>query len=134
MQPFYKELISNANTSRVNHCKITDKPNSITQYVAYMLDRTNTMFEYKGLPDTIPAYLLETYLQTLGYAAFIQIDKSDFVTITSPAKISIESGLYILYGGIGGEHDLYYRPKLFTAANPHLKESLQCTILYPDNP
>ena len=34
------------------------------------------------------------------------------------------------FGGIGGERDIYYRPSVFTLANPRLKESLMCPIVY----
>ena len=44
-------------------CDILDKNRSIYNYVMLMFDRTNQMFEYSGLPDTIPAYMLELYLQ-----------------------------------------------------------------------
>ena len=110
-------------------CDILDKPRSVRQYVAYMLDRTNSMFEWSGLPDTIPAYVLELYLQIFGYAAFIEVKST--TPINAPYKLDTPPGVYIFYGGIGGERDIYYRPKLFTAANPRLKGSIQSTILYP---
>lgn len=108
--------------------KILNKELSIKQYVSYMLDRTNTMFEYTGLPDTIPAYMLELYLQIFGYAAFVKVE--DTREINTPQVIDQPPGLYIFFGGIGGERDIYYRPKMFTAANPRLKGSVQSTILY----
>ena len=107
---------------------ILDKERGMKQYVSYMLDRTNTMFEYTGLPDTIPAYMLELYLQIFGYAAFVEVKETNplraFQTVETPP------GLYIFFGGVGGERDIYYRPKLFTAANPRLKGAVQSTILY----
>ena len=48
-------------------CDILDKRKSIYNYVLMMFDRTNQMFEYKGLPDTIPPYMLELYLQINGH-------------------------------------------------------------------
>ena len=36
--------------------------------IAYMLARTQSMFEYDGLPDTIPPRMLELYLQSNGSA------------------------------------------------------------------
>ena len=107
---------------------VLDKPRSMRQYVAYMLDRTNSMFEYSGLPDTIPAYMLELYLQIFGYAAFIEV--KDDNPIHYPSLVSTKPGVYIFFGGIGGERDIYYRPKLFTAANPRLKNSIKATIIY----
>lgn len=107
---------------------ILDKEHGVKQYVAYMLDRTSTMFEWSGLPDTIPAYMLELYLQTFGYAAFVKVDETQ--PIRTPEEVQIPAGVYIFFGGIGGERDIYYRPKMFTAANPRLKGSIQSTIIY----
>lgn len=104
---------------------VLDKQSGQRQYVAYMLDRTNSMFEYTNLPPTIPSYMLELYLQIFGYASFINITESDLKsTTTSPA------GLYIFFGGIGGERDLYYRPTLFIASNPQLKNSINADIIW----
>lgn len=108
---------------------ILNKERGIKQYIAYMLDRTNCMFEYEGLPDTIPAYVLELYLQTFGYAAFVEVKSTNPIYLNGPTPTP--PGLYVFFGGVGGERDIYYRPKLFTAANPRLKGSIQSTIVYP---
>lgn len=118
-------------------CSIMDKDRGVKNYVNYMLDRTNSMFEWEGLPDTIPQYMLELYLQIFGYAAFTYVDETN--SIQYPDTSPQSPGIYIMYGGIGGERDIYYRPKLFTGANPRIKNSIQSTILYPgdtivDNP
>lgn len=107
---------------------ILDKEIGRKQYVNYMLDRTNQMFEYENLPDTIPAYMLELYLQIFGYAAFVKIDEGK--TIDGFSHTETPAGIYIFFGGIGGERDIYYRPTLFIAANPRLKSSVNCTIVY----
>ena len=109
-------------------CDILDKEAGVRQYVSYMLDRTNSMFQWTGLPETIPQYLLEVYLQVFGYAAFLEID--ELKGINYPYKLKFASGLYIMFGGIGGERDIYYRPRLFVGANPRLKESINATIVY----
>ena len=109
---------------------VLDKERSVKQYVNYMLDRTNQMFEYDGLPDTIPAYVLELYLQIFGYAAFVKIE--DSLDVEAPQVIKTPPGIYIFFGGVGGARDIYYRPKLFIAANPRLKNSVQSTILYEE--
>lgn len=107
---------------------VLNKEQGMMQYVSYMVDRTNKMFEWTGLPDTIPARMLELYLQINGYAAFVNID--DQVQAHFPELRDFPSGLYVFFGGIGGERDIYYRPLLFTVANPRLKESLKCPIIY----
>ena len=83
----------------------TDKEAAVRNYIAYMLDRTQRIFEYKGLPDTIPQRMLEFLLQVNGYACFGKCGDD----------------LYAFYGGLGGEPDAYYRPTICVVANPYLK-------------
>lgn len=82
-----------------------DKEAAVRNYIAYMLDRTQRIFEYKGLPDTIPQRMLEFLLQVNGYACFGECNGE----------------LYAFYGGLGGEPDAYYRPTICVVANPYLK-------------
>lgn len=114
---------------------VTDKPRGQHDYVQYMLNRTSTMFEWSGLPDTINSRMLELYLQINGYAAFLQVDEQAPVmqpaTGSVPKARKFQSGLYCFFGGIGGERDIYYRPLVFIAANPRLKQSINCSIVYP---
>lgn len=116
-----------------NPRQILDKERSIKQYMAYMLDRTNSMFEYDNLPETIPAYMLELYLQIFGSCAFVELSESNTQSITIPETYNTPSGLYIFYGNIGGERDIYYRPTQFIVANPRLKNSINCSIVYSSN-
>lgn len=119
---------------------ILNKQAGIHTYVNYMLDRTNKMFEWTGLPDTIPPRILELFLQMNGYAAFVRVEETK--TIDYPGRLVTKPGVYVFWGGIGGERDIYYRPILFTLANPRLKQSLQCQVIYdssqleqnPENP
>lgn len=94
-------------------CDILDKNKSIYNYVMLMFDRTNQMFEYDGLPETIPAYMLELYLQINGHVCVTQV----------------EGELYALPGGLGGAPDPYYRPTLYVVANPGLGFSKSLKIL-----
>ena len=93
-------------------CDILDKRRSIYNYVTLMFDRTNQMFEYKGLPDTVPEYMLELYLQLNGHVCITEV-KGD---------------LYALPGGLGGAPDPYYRPTLYVLANPGLGFSASLSI------
>lgn len=114
---------------------VTDKPRGQHDYVQYMLNRTSKMFEWSGLPDTINSRMLELYLQINGYAAFLRVDEQAPVmqpaTGSVPKARKFQSGLYCFFGGIGGERDIYYRPLVFIAANPRLKQSINCSIVYP---
>lgn len=94
-------------------CDILDKSKSIYNYVQLMFDRTNQMFEYSGLPDTIPAYMLELYLQLNGQVGITKVNDD----------------LYALPGGLGGAPDPYYRPTLYVVANPGLGYSASLKIV-----
>lgn len=94
-------------------CDILDKKKSIYNYMMLMFDRTNQMFEYGGLPDTIPAYMLELYLQINGHVCVTEV----------------EGDLYALPGGLGGPPDPYYRPTLYVVANPGLGFSKSLSIV-----
>ena len=82
-----------------------DKELALRHYLVYMLNRTQKIFEYKGLPDTIPKRMLEFLLQVNGFACVTKVN----------------GDLYAFRGGLGGEPDPYYRPTLCVVANPALK-------------
>lgn len=84
-----------------------DKERAMRNYVVYMLNRTQRLFEYQGLPDTIPQRMLEFMLQINGFACFAKHNDK----------------LYAFWGGLGGEPDEYYRPTKCVVSNPALKFS-----------
>ena len=94
-------------------CDILDKRTSIYNYMMFMFDRTNQMFEYQGLPDTVSAYMLELFLQVNGHVGWLEWDDN----------------LYALPGGWGGAVDPYYRPTIYIVANPALGGSRDCKIV-----
>lgn len=94
-------------------CDIRNKAESVRNYVMMMFDRTIKMFEYGGLPETIPDYMLELYLQINGH-----------VCVTK-----VKGDLYALAGNPGGAPDPYYRPTLYVVANPALGYSASLKIL-----
>lgn len=83
-----------------------------TAQILYMLARTQSMFDYEGLPETIPARNLEIMLQLNGNVFFT--DKP--------------GDYYVFTGGLGGEPDVYYEPTIYTVANPALKYSANLKI------
>lgn len=87
-----------------SHYNYKNKQKNLQHHVEYMLNRSNIMFEYKNLPDTIPARELEVLLQTNGFCAFVKID-GDF---------------YVVNGGLGGLPDVYNRPTQIVVAIPYL--------------
>ena len=103
---------------------VLDKQASTMQYISYMLNRTGEMFTYTGLPDTIPAYVLEQYLQTHGVVAFVEAK----TLYTQEWLGGVKEGLYVFYGSLGGRPDVYYRPTMFVLANPTLPEGKMLEI------
>ena len=101
-----------------------NKKELVNSYIRYMLNRTQDMFEYKGLPESIPKKNLELYLQTKGF-------------VVIPSK-NIDKPI-AMYGGLGGEPNEYYMPTIAIVNNPYLKynESLKigkdCIVIYNDS-
>lgn len=83
-----------------------------TAQILYMLARTQSMFDYEDLPETIPARNLEIMLQLNGNVFFTQV----------------EGEYYVFTGGLGGEPDVYYEPTIYTVANPALNFSKNLKI------
>lgn len=81
-----------------------DKTVNARNNVAYMLNRSNVMFKYHNLPDTIPASELEKMIQATGFAVI--------------GKINGE--LYALNAGLGGKPDMYNRPTQAVVSVPAL--------------
>ena len=90
-----------------------DKETNLHLKNSYMLTRTLSMFDYEGLPDTIPEQELEKLLQVNGYA---------FITV-------VNNELYAFVGNLGGEPDVYGKPTEITVNNPYLKLSKTYNIL-----
>lgn len=90
----------------------SNKKKIFETYCNYSFVRTQSMFVYKGLPDTIPVEWLERYLQRNGSCCIAEH----------------EGKLYALMGSAGGEYDEYYQPTKYTVANPHLGISKTYTI------
>lgn len=90
----------------------SNKQKVFETYCSYSFTRTQSMFVYTGLPDTIPVEWLERYLQRNGSCCIAEH----------------EGKLYALMGNAGGEYDGYYQPTKYIVANPHLGISKTYTI------
>lgn len=99
-QEFTEQLFPNS----IGPYDFKNKEECVNQHVAYMLNRTQSMFRWSGLPDTIPARMLELYLQTNGNVCWYEHNGE----------------LYVFTGGLGGMPDPYYLPTIYTIANPAL--------------
>lgn len=84
---------------------VKNKDMAVMSFIENTLAKTQAMFVYEGLPDTVPAEELERLLQTEGNAFFAKVN----------------GDLYALQGAAGGEPDPYNRPTIYTVANPALK-------------
>ena len=99
-----------------------DKKDNIFRHIIYMMNRTQSMFKWEGLPDSIPQRMIELYLQINGNVCFYQY----------------EGTLYVFRGGLGGVPDVYYMPTIYTVANPalgitkNLKIGEECVVIPND--
>lgn len=91
---------------------LINKDTNVWAFIQNMLSKTAQMFEYDGLPDSIPKRELERMLQVNGNV---------FIT-------KVNGELYAFTGGEGGELDAYYRPTIYTVANPWLNLSKEYRI------
>lgn len=103
----------------------TDKGKCIDNKIAYMLSRTQSMFSYTGLPNTLNSRIIELYLQVNGNLCITDITKE---IIDKSGHTDLSPGLYAFTGGLGGEYDVYYMPTLYTVANPYLNFSKNLKI------
>lgn len=81
-----------------------NKVGNVRTQNSYMLAKTAGMFEWVGLPDSIPTRELEKLLQQNGLA---------FIT-------KVNGVLYALSGTLGGERDAYGNSKQIIISNPWL--------------
>lgn len=89
-----------------------DKDSNIASMQQYMLSRSNEMFKWHGLPDTIPETQLEKMLQCQGYAIIGKIN----------------GNVYACYGGLGGVMDEYYRPTKAIVSIPYFNFNAEWEI------
>lgn len=92
-------------------------------YINKMLIRTQQMFKYSNLPETIPQRDLELILQCNGNATIAKMGKD----------------LYAFKSGLGGQPNPYYLPTKSIIANPALNfnETLEidknCVVILNDS-
>jgi len=99
--------MSNKNIPDFDFDYSKNKQKLFEYYCKYMFTRTQSMFVYDGLPDTIPSKWLEKYLQRNGSCGIIKHN----------------GDLYAVIGNAGGVYDAYYQPTIYTVANPWLNVS-----------
>ena len=90
---------------------ITNKKEQLSKFRADMLNKSLTMFEWKNLPETLPAVEIEKQLQTNGY----------------PIIAKVQGNIYAFQGGFSGQ-DPYNQPTKAIVNNPSLKYNGTFTI------
>lgn len=99
-----------------------NKAKNADQNISYMLNRTNRMFAWNKLPESIPDFILENIIQTNGYAVFYKHNDTLYA--------------FGRDAGLGGEPDPYYMPTLAVITNPALNLSVtakigeDCVVMY----
>ena len=91
--------------------QITNKKEQLSRFRADMLNKSLTMFEWKNLPDTIPAVEIEKQLQTNGYSIIAKV----------------QGNVYAFQGGFSGQ-DVYNRPTTAIVNNASLQNHDTFTI------
>ena len=86
---------------------LKDKDKNVNNFIDTMFCKTNEMFTWKNLPETVPQAELEYLLQSNGTMFFTKVG-NDF---------------YALLGTLGGEINVYYEPTKYTVANVALNLS-----------
>lgn len=89
-----------------------DKEKIVQSYMKQLFERTNMIFEYEGLPETIPKVDYQLIKQTFGSATISEVNGK----------------LYAFYGALGGELNEYYHPTISIVTNPYLKLSKNYVI------
>lgn len=102
--------------------KLTDKQGLLSQFKRDQLNKSLTMFQWDGLPDTLPSVELEKFLQINGYAIIAKV----------------KGNLYAFEGGFSGK-DPYNRPTKAIVNNPALNNHDEftigedCVVIYNDD-
>lgn len=91
--------------------QLTDKHKLLKQFKSNQLNKSLTMFDWSGLPETIPQVELEKMLQINGYAVIAEY----------------QGKLYAFQAGFSGQ-DPYNQPTKALVNNPALKNNTTYTI------
>lgn len=103
------------NRSNFKSIDLNNKEEVVSFLCKNMTNYTVSMFEWKGLPPTIPQDILELFLQNVGAVGIIKVDNK----------------LFACWGSSGGINDYNYRPTRFIVSNPYLlKGSKNYKIYY----
>lgn len=113
---------------------IKDKSRLIDSYIGYMLNRTQMIFDWNNLPETIDYRYLERNLQIDGFTCFLELDEGMNADGTTHKK-----GVYALPCGLGGLLNEKKQPTMAIVNIPYLNlnrmysiERGECIIMSND--
>lgn len=110
----YREWLSDIlSLEMFKYSDLKDKNEGVNFYISTMLCRTQSLFEIKGLPDSIPQRSLELFTQTRGFSVVAEAD----------GELRVFNN-----AGLGGVPNYLYMPTKAIIANPALKLSREYTI------
>lgn len=91
-------------------CELRDRHSIAQEYFTNFLNRTDSMFRWSGVPETIPVHIMERYLKVNGWCG---------IGIAPDGK-EHDGELVCFFGGLGEAPDLYYQPTSIVMSNPVL--------------
>lgn len=94
-------------------------------YIDYMLNRTQSMFKWENLPDTIDERTLERRLQENGFVIFCRINEDEIQPFEERRQ---DGGIYAMEGNYGGVLDFNGNPQYCIVAHPLLKDTKKVRI------
>ena len=103
---------------------VTNKDISFRSLYYQTLTRTQQIFKYTGLPDSIPAWVLERNLQMYGQVVFGR----RYLGARKGQLNEKDTNYYIFKGAPGGVPNVYYLPTIFIVSNPGLNYNYEYTI------
>lgn len=127
---------------------VLDRQRNVRNAILYMFNRTAQMFEYDGLPPTIPKIALERLLQSTGIAIIAKPPNGakpnglgiDF-DYASLADREGSDDIYAFWGTFGQAPDPYLAPHTAIVANPGFTPTISkeyeinkdCVVIRNDN-
>ena len=60
------------NKKQIQLYQVTDKTNNLSDFINGVLNKTLNMFSYEGLPETLPRFVIEKFLQLNGYCVIFK--------------------------------------------------------------
>lgn len=102
---------------------LDDKDSLVYAHLMTMLNRTQRIFEYGGLPEELPQREIEKLTQIFSFSIWKKVNGK----------------FYVFYGGLGGIPSPYYLPTLAIVTNPYLKYNEQlkidkdCVVMWNDS-